>query len=247
MMGKKRPVRTSRDEILGDFWTWSLIGSEKGVKDIQGVSWSTELPFIWDGSMGRKVHLRGVKVKFWIGGGLLCRLRYKMTGRQPALEGSWERGHYQCPAGVGAMLKMLLLIWWGLKALAPPPSREERGGQPHASMESVLPGWVARRVPWAAGEGSASLLHGCRVALGLMKILGISNFSSGAASGCYRGLMQRCEGPSDLTLFRHFIGFKACTPRKRNPPRLPYPGNLVQRNPGSTWLSEVLVIHKLLK
>ena len=27
--GKEEAARTSRDQILGDFWTWSLIGSGK--------------------------------------------------------------------------------------------------------------------------------------------------------------------------------------------------------------------------
>ena len=43
-------------------------------------------------------------------------------------------------------------------------------------MESVLPGRVAHRVLRAARGGAASLLHGGRVAVGLMKILGYLTF-----------------------------------------------------------------------
>lgn len=97
-------------------------------------------------------------------------------------------------------------------------------------MESVLPGWVARRVLGAAKGGAASLLHGCRVAVGLMKILGYLTFHLELPLAVTGDSCRGVEGPSDLTFFRHFIGFfKACTPRKRNF-KVAIQGNLVQRN-----------------
>lgn len=48
-----------------------------------------------------------------------------MTGRQLALEGSREHGHYQCPAGSGSHAENASAYLMGLCS-APPPSREER-------------------------------------------------------------------------------------------------------------------------
>ena len=65
------------------------------------------------------------KVKFWIGGGLLWKLRYKMTGRQLTLEGSREHGDYRCPNGSGSHTENASAYLMGLSS-APPPSREEK-------------------------------------------------------------------------------------------------------------------------
>ena len=101
-------------------------------------------------------------------------------------------------------------------------------------MESVLPGWVARRVLGVAKGGAASLLHGCRVAVGLMKILGYLTFHLELPLAVTGDSCRGVEGPSDLTFFRHFIGFfKACTPRKGTS-RLPSRGTWSRRTFGST-------------
>lgn len=105
-----------------------------------------------------------------------------MTGRQLALEGSREHGDYQCPAGSGSHAENASAYLMSLSS-APPARREER------RRATCNHGVCAT---WASGPQGAQSFEGrgCFAPAWLQGGSGvnedprISNFSSGAASGC---------------------------------------------------------------
>lgn len=142
-----------------------------------------------------------------------------MTRRQLAvdistLEGS--TGIASAQVVVEALQKTPLLISWVSVSFLNTGQRKR--GEPRTSMESVLPGYLCG---WPTGlseqQGDAALLCGCRLAVGLVKVLGslISHFElPWPLLTCAHAEVWRAGG---LEFFKCFIGFfMAWIPSKRN-------------------------------